>query len=423
MPLLVTGITCGLLWWVLSELIDPACATMGLIILLCSFGFQRVATMYMAQMPLLMLGLVAVVALLRWRQATSLRWAALIGGSLGWAAVTRPLDAACYGAIVAVGMLPTFKCMRWADRAKSAGIVVVAATPFLLLQIIFNIGVTGSATQTPFALYNQQDQPALAYGTSGDLTRRPASTVPQKQRFYDAFTVRFVQYHNHPDQTPLILWRNRVNVMLPMLTPTVMLLPLLAVGLLGLSTGRRWLVFSLLPLFAASYHLYPIFLFHYILFAMPAVILLYALVPNVVGLAFGEKRSKLARSIVLLGMSGMAIGAQIDRARYELPDERKTERLAIDRLLDQVTEPAIVLFTAPSDRESLHLEVVYNNDVAWPDDAPVIRAHDRGQQNIELYRYYARTAPDRAVWRLDRERMTIQKIGKVRELASGVIAP
>jgi hypothetical protein len=29
----------------------------------------------------------------------------------------------------------------------------------------------------------------------------------------------------------------------------------------------------------------------------------------------------------------------------------------------------------------------------WPDDAPIIRAHDLGERNAELFRYYAARKP------------------------------
>src|SRR5207253_3909846 len=59
-----------------------------------------------------------------------------------------------------------------------------------------------------------------------------------------------------------------------------------------------------------------------------------------------------------------------------------------------VEKPAVVLFRYRHG-DSLTREPVYNLDVPWPDDAPVIRAHDLGPRNIEIYRYYARRQPER----------------------------
>ena len=60
--------------------------------------------------------------------------------------------------------------------------------------------------------------------------------------------------------------------------------------------------------------------------------------------------------------------------------------------------PAVVLFRYAPGKDNPHIEPVYNTDVAWPDDAPVIRAHDLGpRRNIEIFRYY----PERAFYSCD----------------------
>jgi hypothetical protein len=60
------------------------------------------------------------------------------------------------------------------------------------------------------------------------------------------------------------------------------------------------------------------------------------------------------------------------------------------------------LFRFDANDSDPHVEPVYNADVAWPDDAPVIRAHDLGVRNRALFAYYGRVAPDRRVYRYDR---------------------
>jgi hypothetical protein len=62
-------------------------------------------------------------------------------------------------------------------------------------------------------------------------------------------------------------------------------------------------------------------------------------------------------------------------------------------------------------------EPVYNNGVAWPDDATVVRAHDLGPRNVELYRYYANIQPDREVYLFDKGTRKMTPLGKVTDLA------
>jgi hypothetical protein len=64
-------------------------------------------------------------------------------------------------------------------------------------------------------------------------------------------------------------------------------------------------------------------------------------------------------------------------------------------------KPAVVLIRYhPGD--DFFREPVYNWDVPWPDDAPVIRAHDLGPaRDGEIFEYYARRQPDRNFYLFD----------------------
>ncbi len=48
----------------------------------------------------------------------------------------------------------------------------------------------------------------------------------------------------------------------------------------------------------------------------------------------------------------------------------------------------------------------------------VIRAHDLGERNKELFAYYAIHGPDRTVYRFSRRTGTVETLGKVRDLAA-----
>ena len=66
---------------------------------------------------------------------------------------------------------------------------------------------------------------------------------------------------------------------------------------------------------------------------------------------------------------------------------------------------------------------MYNTDVASPDDAPLIRAHDLGPRNIELFRYYATRAPDRMIYRFSRKTGQLDTLGRAADLYSKGQAP
>jgi hypothetical protein len=78
--------------------------------------------------------------------------------------------------------------------------------------------------------------------------------------------------------------------------------------------------------------------------------------------------------------------------------------------------PAVVLFHFQPSVKT-HVEPVYNVDVPWPDDAKVIRAHDLGPRNIQIYRYYAQRQPTRMFYLYNRVDGSIKPLGTAKDLA------
>jgi hypothetical protein len=83
--------------------------------------------------------------------------------------------------------------------------------------------------------------------------------------------------------------------------------------------------------------------------------------------------------------------------------------------------PAVVLFRYFPGNGLLE-DPVYNTDVAWPDDAPVIRAQDLGARNVEIVRYYARRQPDRYFYLYDLQTMTLHPQGRASEVLPRLLA-
>src|SRR5947209_18297139 len=119
-------------------------------------------------------------------------------------------------------------------------------------------------------------------------------------------------------------------------------------------------------------------------------------------------------------MTALAI-ASMPQVRGEAVDPIPVPTIAAAReQLAQIHEPAIVLFTFRAG-DNVHEEPVYNVDVANPDDAPIIRAHDLGERNGELLRYYAASQPGRRGYRFDRRSRTLQRLGNVKALADASV--
>jgi hypothetical protein len=88
----------------------------------------------------------------------------------------------------------------------------------------------------------------------------------------------------------------------------------------------------------------------------------------------------------------------------------------VHTLLPKVVQaPAVVLFPFHGD-DNPHEEPVYNIDVAWPDDAPIVHAQDLGvSRDLEIARYYGRTQPQRNFYIFDRRTGTVHSMGKADE--------
>jgi hypothetical protein len=166
--------------------------------------------------------------------------------------------------------------------------------PFLALQGVFNVGITGSLWTTPFGFYNERDQPALA-SRHPDASRQPASVIVEKREFYNFSTMGFVGLYRDPRMRPGILWQIRFGEAPEWLAPSLIMLALATLGAAGLRTRHRWLLFAIGPLFVVAYQWYPIYHPHYVIFALPALLLLIALVPQVAQ-QLSERWGKMAVS-------------------------------------------------------------------------------------------------------------------------------
>ena len=166
------------------------------------------------------------------------------------------------------------------------------------------------------------------------------------------------------------------------------------------------------PLFVIGYAFYPFILGIYVLEATPAMLFLV--------LSACEVLRRWSRAVG--GVACLAVAALCLTSFHELnpgvhdADFASPTLVQIDAVMGEIKEPAIVLFRF-ADGCSPSEEPVYNIDVAWPDDALVIRAHDLGPRNIELFDYYAKIAPGRVVYRLDRGNGRFDRLGTVGELA------
>ena len=514
MPTLASGAAVGLIYWIGAELMDGLAGLLAALFLASLSWFHVYSILLTSHVPMLLLGLGLTWAFLNWRRQHALPWAAVLGALAGWAAITRPADAFIYALPIGIVMAWTLLRHRPRRWLLTPIIVLIAAAPFLALQIVFDKGVTGHAFRPPYGYYLQRDQPGSAIGFHRfQPEARPESSLAQKQELYERWVRPRLAEH-----TPGNVGRLWIKSWLPMVADTTLpcrlFLVFVPVALLGLGMfgkgddpapsplysgervgvrgesarsaarglasrlvssvqgrgdrdlasslvasrqageltgeaasgggrasvsdcldGPRWVLWATLPLFFVVYTFNPFFLEHYAIVLIPAVTL--SVLLGIDALAATWPRFCLpikagcgAMLVVACLTSFWEINQLVASSATQVSDE--TFRSDYMRLTNRdlqgygVKPPAVVLFRYHpggmlwSVPEFIQ-EPVYNVDVAWPDEAPIIRAHDLGPvRNREIFSYYAKTQPDRVFWSLDAARGNdaLKRLGTARELAA-----
>jgi 4-amino-4-deoxy-L-arabinose transferase-like glycosyltransferase len=436
-PVVLSGASVGLLYRIITEIAgDGAAGLLAVIWAVSLMAFRALSVMTMSHVVLLFLGLLMMWLSMRWREASRRRWAwaLAVGAITGWAAVTRPVDANAYALPVGVAMIVALlgdPPRRW---AITFAMLVVGAAPFLGLQVAHNIGVTGSPLRTPYTEYLKREQPGAEFGIrTYDPSWQPQSESAQVRGYYN-WVRPYLELHQ-----PHNFWRpwfgeqrlsggrvqpanflTLVDSTLPA-RPLLLLLPAGVVALLARGRGRIFA--ATLPLFVLLYVFNPFFLPHYAVVVAPAVILVSLLGADAVARAMPGRRAsdavRIATYAAILALSVTSLWevrwamTPSTRPPADGFQERVPQSYVQTAIEMQVQPPAVVLYGAPPD---LWTEMVYNTDVASPDDAPIIRAHDLGSRDAELIDYYGQRQPDRTIYRFDWRRGSLQRLGKAGEL-------
>jgi hypothetical protein len=412
-PLTASGLCAAMLYLILTDLLDGASAILGVLLLLSLSMFRLMSVMLMAQIPMLLLGLVMTWAALRWRKKNNKRWLLLLGAAAGWAAITRPADALCFAIVLGSVMAMDMRNKAWPDWVKISAWIIAPALPFLILQLILNHQITGQWLTTPFGRYNDINYPG-AFGFHGGSAPLHVSDIPEKQLFYEKNVKWLLDQHQLKnlitvglkDESGMVARFAIVDPFFWIIAP---------ISLLAMWNRRLWMVWGMLPVFLLIMSAYAFSwdLSHYYVMVMPATILLSVLpirfltdtFPNRAGMI----RSMMGLAIIALSLAAMPQFNRLVHDRYF----NYTELEQIDNdLAANVTAPAVVIFHFNPATNNPSEEPVFNPDVAWPDDAAIIRVRDLnadvsavgqpGDLDQPLYDYYSRIDPARVFYLYDR---------------------
>ena len=425
-PLVLYGAVVALTCYVASEATDTLSGILAGLIIAAQPYLAAFSTQMMSQMPAAVLGAALFWGFLRWRAAPSdrrLAWVAVLGGLAGWMAVTRPVDAISFAAPIGLTVLiASIKAAR--EKGTGTGrrvgavlaIAAAAALPFLALQLALNYGTTGRVLHPPYVEYLNQYQPGTEYGApEGDAAPRQVSDLVQKQELYERFVVAELTRRREQGAARLFV-QERLPMTLQATLPSIWLIPLPLAGAL-MAVGawrRRWmgeeavdltvprLAAATIGLFVVLYAANPFYLAHYALpLAVPMTVLAAS---GLNGIARATRRGP--RRFVLTLLAGwLTVGLVLSVMHYRIkrPFQWQTAQRDLKfkyrDLPERLTGRTLVLvgYSGSPQGGAYHWEPVYNSDVAWPDDADIVWAHDLEGRREQILEYYAQRQPDRVV--------------------------
>jgi 4-amino-4-deoxy-L-arabinose transferase-like glycosyltransferase len=428
-PLIVASLVAALVYRIASELLDGIAGLLAALLLVSVPTFRWLSLRVMSPMPVMLMGMLMIYAYLCWRRSTGRRqlaWALLIGIFAGWGAVCRPLDALCYA--LPVGLLMVIDVARHMHArrfAVSAMLIILGAAPFFALQLLVNKGITGSVWLTPYRLYHDRDAPASGYGfTPFDPSAKPESVLPQKQLYYSGNIAPTVKAHR-----PERMWNNWVEERLPLTarvtTPHLLLLALLPLGVFAIARKTKlWALGGIALILPLLFAPFTFFLPHYAVPAAPGVAMVIVAASHLLPGTF-PRAKRYWQTVLPLSIAALALTSWKTFNRLAFDDPMSGGSIAtLNQTLDTIhDEKALVLFRF-DEKRLIDAEPVYNADVAWPDEAQIIRAHDLSAElTSKIIAYYAQRSPERIVYRYDEGTGVLARLGSAGELARGPASP
>lgn len=417
--LLIAAATCALLYRVIAELIDGAFALVAVVWLLAIEDFRYHALMVLSYPVALLLGLAIIWTYLRWRDRKSLLRCLPLGLLVGWAAINRPGDAACFALLVLAAMLFDLRDATRATRRSitTFAVILAAAAPFLVLQLAFDKGVTGSFLHTPHRLYVTQFNPALDYGLDPDSSAPPLHTALQeKLDYYNGYVLP--QSRDYTPRTAVQQWlTHRLPLIFFADLPTTLILIVLPCGLIALSTRPRRLVAAVLVIFVAVYAFIPIFPSTYSLITiLPLVCLALLGVDSIIVTL--ESTGLPARTPIMT--LALALGvSQLPNLAAPVQEQYMTASLAALHDHAPKISGRVVIFCRYRTGDNFQEDPVYNLESSQIDDCRIVLAQDLGPiENKKLFDYYRRLQTDRTFYRFDRSTGEVYRIDPVAENAA-----
>jgi hypothetical protein len=419
-PLLLAAGVIAMSFRVTAELLDGAAGLLVALLVLATCMFRVFSTMVMSQIPVMLLGLCMAWAWLHWRRARHPFWAAAVGAFAGWAAITRPVDAVAFALPIGLAMFWDLRRQSKGEMIRSIAALVVGAMPFLAIQAVFDWKVTGSPLKTPYVSYLEQNQPGSVFGSTPAEMHRAQTELPQKRLYF----AQLAMTEKAERRAGWLRWcAIRLQMAAAATMPFVLLLALVPAGIPLARRQRSWVMLLPIPLFLIGYALNPFFLLHYAVPLGAGVAFCAVLGAKAIEASTDSRYLPFIRTFLTGSLAMLAITSLPQLNRHVSDEPYRTPLLdRVEKALAEIPPPAVVFFRY-SPGANVHEEPVYNIDVTWPDEAPVVRAQDLGPRNGELIRYYSRLQPERQYYVMDRKTGILLALGDAEQAAATLHVP
>jgi hypothetical protein len=403
MPVVAGSVAAAFFYWIIAELFDPFRGLLAVLMLVATAEFRTHMIDLLAQPPFLVAEFVLLWGWLNFRrgQGGNLRWPAVIGAAAGYAAITRPLDALCVAIPVAIAII--LQLVSQPLRVvRTIAAILIGAAPFLALMAIQNAGVTGHWYELAETYYNRQNFPASPMGFHHfNHETIPPDMSEVKKQWLSHWV--YPSFQRHTPINALTTWyRGRLVQALRYGLPSAILCVLLPVSFLTMRDSPRRVMFGIILLFFIGYAIYLFFLPHYMITIMPSFICMIFM--GCEALSGGAGKRPAVEAFLVLSLIAISISAlwPIEPIPPDPHEFAQDQRPANQSLAALHREPAVVLFRFKASLGDYDDDPVYNDSIAWPDDAQIVRARDLGpQRNDAIVQYYAHHQPDRQFYIYD----------------------
>ena len=208
MPVILTGLTGGLLFALVRRIATPSIALLAWALWVVTPGNLRFRPTYLTESLSGLLWLAAWCSLLEWRETGKRGWLLALSAALSWQAITRPLTAIAFAIPIGiVVLLAVWRTRLWRELvpAFALGLILTSVVPWQ------NHQVTGNWRLTPLKQYSVVyfpfDLPGFGYDSTPPLRPWPTD--------FKQFSEHFGPMHREftPDRLPGILVRRSGNIL------------------------------------------------------------------------------------------------------------------------------------------------------------------------------------------------------------------